>query len=270
MVCGPQQIQQPNPRGFSDLENHDCVVSDIAGIAFDFALGTYSQPDLLASFSDIYHPPPPDSISDFLTNGALDATAALGIFNDLPLDQSPDAWLALDGVSSAINDSHSSDHSTDNIFAHSTMYNESFLASTLNPLITDPTLFPASAEPSSKASSARPSPYSTVESTFSNEATASASCSASSCSSSSSSSSSSGTKRKRSADETPSVDETLADKRRRNNLAAAKYRQKKVDRISELEKEVEDVSKERDELKLQLARRDAELEVLRRLLAERK
>lgn len=66
------------------------------------------------------------------------------------------------------------------------------------------------------------------------------------------------------------MDGTLADKRRRNNLAAAKYRQKKVDRITELEKEVEDVSKERDELKLQLARRDAELDVLRRLLVDRK
>jgi len=41
--------------------------------------------------------------------------------------------------------------------------------------------------------------------------------------------------------------ETHADKRRRNNVAAAKYRQKKLDRISELEQALKDVSKERDE-----------------------
>ncbi|KAF2226845.1 hypothetical protein BDZ85DRAFT_316307 [Elsinoe ampelina] len=63
-----------------------------------------------------------------------------------------------------------------------------------------------------------------------------------------------------------SIDESVVDKRRRNNAAAAKYRQKKVDRIATLEDEVRQVSKERDELRLQLARRDAEIEVLRGLL----
>ncbi|KAG8628147.1 hypothetical protein KVT40_004020 [Elsinoe batatas] len=62
-----------------------------------------------------------------------------------------------------------------------------------------------------------------------------------------------------------SIDESVVDKRRRNNAAAAKYRQKKVDRIATLEDEVRQVSKERDELRLQLARRDAEIEVLRGL-----
>lgn len=61
-------------------------------------------------------------------------------------------------------------------------------------------------------------------------------------------------------------DESTLDKRRRNNVAAAKYRQKKVDRIASLEQEVREVSKQRDELKIQLARRDAELEVLRGLV----
>jgi len=61
--------------------------------------------------------------------------------------------------------------------------------------------------------------------------------------------------------------EPQADKRRRNNAAAAKYRQKKLDRISELELALEQVSKERDELKLQMAKRDAEVELLNRLLA---
>lgn len=65
-------------------------------------------------------------------------------------------------------------------------------------------------------------------------------------------------------------DEEQADKRRRNNVAAAKYRQKKFDRISELEQSLDEISKDRDELKLQLAKRDAEVELLKRLLAEKK
>jgi len=60
------------------------------------------------------------------------------------------------------------------------------------------------------------------------------------------------------------------DKRRRNNKAAAKYRQKKVDRIDDLEKALDEVSKERDALKLQLARRDAEVELLNRMLSEKR
>lgn len=43
-----------------------------------------------------------------------------------------------------------------------------------------------------------------------------------------------------------------------------------MDRISELEGALTDCARERDELRLQLARRDAELEVLRRLMAEKK
>ena len=66
-----------------------------------------------------------------------------------------------------------------------------------------------------------------------------------------------------------SENEAQADKRRRNNAAAAKYRQKKIDRISDLEKALETVSDERDALKLQLAKKDTEVELLRQLLAEK-
>jgi len=72
--------------------------------------------------------------------------------------------------------------------------------------------------------------------------------------------------RKRSSDQ---EDEDQTVKRLRNNAAAAKYRQKKVDRIDTLEKELTETSKERDDLKLQLAKRDAELDLLKRLLAEK-
>lgn len=55
-------------------------------------------------------------------------------------------------------------------------------------------------------------------------------------------------------------------KRQRNNVAARKYRQKRIDRIDELEAEVEDIKKERDELRLQLARQEAETAALKMML----
>jgi len=58
-----------------------------------------------------------------------------------------------------------------------------------------------------------------------------------------------------------------AEKRRRNNAAAAKYRQKKFDRISELEDQLAVISKDRDGLRLQLVRRAAEVDILRGMLA---
>lgn len=63
--------------------------------------------------------------------------------------------------------------------------------------------------------------------------------------------------------------EEKADKRHRNKIAAAKYRQKKVDRIEELEKSLDDVQSERDALKLELAKKSAEVELLRQLLAQK-
>ncbi|KAK0633925.1 hypothetical protein B0T14DRAFT_508049 [Immersiella caudata] len=55
-------------------------------------------------------------------------------------------------------------------------------------------------------------------------------------------------------------------KRQRNNVAAKKYRQKKIDRIEELEEEVDEVKKERDELRIRLARQEAETKALREML----
>ncbi|KAF3916377.1 hypothetical protein ABW21_db0206296 [Orbilia brochopaga] len=66
--------------------------------------------------------------------------------------------------------------------------------------------------------------------------------------------------------ETPAV----LDKRFRNNIAAKKYRQKKVDRISELEDALADMTRERDELRLLLARKEAEGQVLREVMAKSK
>ncbi|OAQ96789.1 hypothetical protein LLEC1_02832 [Akanthomyces lecanii] len=62
------------------------------------------------------------------------------------------------------------------------------------------------------------------------------------------------------------VDPEVALKRQRNKVAAQKYRQKKLDRIAELEVEVTDVKRERDELRIQLAKQEAETAALREML----
>ncbi|KAK7977849.1 capsule-associated protein CAP1 [Apiospora saccharicola] len=62
------------------------------------------------------------------------------------------------------------------------------------------------------------------------------------------------------------VDSNTALKRQRNNVAAKKYRQKKIDRITELEMELKGVKDERDDLKIRLARQEAEASALRSML----
>ncbi|KAH9995152.1 hypothetical protein F4779DRAFT_607774 [Xylariaceae sp. FL0662B] len=62
------------------------------------------------------------------------------------------------------------------------------------------------------------------------------------------------------------VDPLTALKRQRNNVAARKYRQKRIDRISELETELDSVKQERDDLRIRLARQEAEAAALRTML----
>ena len=52
-------------------------------------------------------------------------------------------------------------------------------------------------------------------------------------------------------------------------MAARRYRQKRVDRISELEGAVDQLTRERDELRLKLARQEAETAALREVLRMR-
>jgi hypothetical protein len=73
---------------------------------------------------------------------------------------------------------------------------------------------------------------------------------------------------KRSPDPADIPTETLT-KKQRNNIAAHKYRQKKIDRIAELEGQVDSLAKERDELRLKLARQEAETATLREMLRMR-
>lgn len=67
-----------------------------------------------------------------------------------------------------------------------------------------------------------------------------------------------------SPDDDPDPD--VVSRRYRNNLAAKRYRQKKVDRIQELEDEVKEVKLERDDLRIRLARQEAEIAGLREML----
>ncbi|KAH6628892.1 hypothetical protein F5144DRAFT_605003 [Chaetomium tenue] len=62
------------------------------------------------------------------------------------------------------------------------------------------------------------------------------------------------------------IDPEVIDRRHRNNLAAKRYRQKKIDRIEELEGEVKEVTRERDDLRIRLARQEAEIAALREML----
>ena len=64
----------------------------------------------------------------------------------------------------------------------------------------------------------------------------------------------------------PPVDPITANKRQRNNEAARKYRQKRIDRITELEAQLSDVKQERDDLRIRLARQEAEAAALRSML----
>ncbi|KAF4464758.1 capsule-associated CAP1 [Fusarium albosuccineum] len=74
-------------------------------------------------------------------------------------------------------------------------------------------------------------------------------------------------KRKHSSDEEEESEKTI--KRQRNTIAARKYRQKRLDRISELERALEAMTGERDDLRLQLARREAEVDALREMLGKK-
>ncbi|KAK3670243.1 hypothetical protein LTR78_009898 [Recurvomyces mirabilis] len=57
-------------------------------------------------------------------------------------------------------------------------------------------------------------------------------------------------------------------KRQRNTEAARRYRQKKVDRVSELEEALAEMTRERDELRLRLAKSDGEVSVLRGMVGK--
>lgn len=87
-------------------------------------------------------------------------------------------------------------------------------------------------------------------------------------------SSSSGTKTKRGAanisGEEEEEDEETSVKRQRNTQAARRYRQRRLDRLADLEKKLADMTSERDDLRVKLARREAEVGALREVLTSSK
>lgn len=64
----------------------------------------------------------------------------------------------------------------------------------------------------------------------------------------------------------PIEDPDIVLKRQRNTIAARKYRQKRLDRIQELEDALDSVTRERDDLKLRLARQEAETAALKEMM----
>lgn len=66
-----------------------------------------------------------------------------------------------------------------------------------------------------------------------------------------------------------SQDESVLEKRRRNTMAARRFRKRKQDHVSDLESQLAKVAKERDDLRLQVAKWEGEAMALRQLL-ERK
>jgi BRCT domain type II-containing protein len=71
---------------------------------------------------------------------------------------------------------------------------------------------------------------------------------------------------------TPSSSHTSSSKiqkRTLNTMAARRYRQKRVDQVVSLETSLKETQEERDELKLRVARLDAEVDVLRGLVGKK-
>lgn len=67
-----------------------------------------------------------------------------------------------------------------------------------------------------------------------------------------------------------SEEERILEKRRRNTLAARRFRQRKQDHVADLERRLAAVTKERDELRLQIAKWEGEVMALRKMLEGRK
>lgn len=67
-----------------------------------------------------------------------------------------------------------------------------------------------------------------------------------------------------------SEEERIVEKRRRNTMAARRFRQRKQDHVSDLQSQLSKVTKERDDLKLQVAKWEGEVMALRKLLEMKK
>lgn len=66
------------------------------------------------------------------------------------------------------------------------------------------------------------------------------------------------------------VESSRVEKRRLNTLAARRCRQRRVDRMQKLEDELEDIRRERDELRLRVSKLEGETDALKGLLSQKK
>lgn len=62
---------------------------------------------------------------------------------------------------------------------------------------------------------------------------------------------------------------TKVSKRQLNTLAARRYRQRKLDRVNELEAELAAVKRERDELRMRVSKLEGETEALRGMVGKK-
>lgn len=73
-----------------------------------------------------------------------------------------------------------------------------------------------------------------------------------------------------SKDSTPFSQSSRVEKRKANTMAARRYRQKRVDQMTDLENQLKETRTERDDLKVRCARLEGEVETLRQLLRSQK
>lgn len=83
-------------------------------------------------------------------------------------------------------------------------------------------------------------------------------------------SSQAGSSRSSSSVRSRALEDDAETKRKRNTMAARRYRQRKLDRVAELEKQLAEMTSERDDLKVKLARREAEVGALREVINARR
>ncbi|KFH45641.1 hypothetical protein ACRE_035260 [Hapsidospora chrysogenum ATCC 11550] len=83
-------------------------------------------------------------------------------------------------------------------------------------------------------------------------------------------SSSTSTKRPSTDDNRAGDQDDASVKRQRNTMAARRYRQRRLDRLADLERQLAEVTSERDDLRVKLARREAEVGALKEVLSAKK
>ncbi|KAL4795134.1 hypothetical protein BDV19DRAFT_363673 [Aspergillus venezuelensis] len=73
-----------------------------------------------------------------------------------------------------------------------------------------------------------------------------------------------------SRESSPKENPSRITKRQLNTMAARRYRQRRLDRMTQLEEELEAVKRERDELKMRVSKLEGETEALRTMVKEKK